>query len=163
MRVEQGPDAAAPALDYLHGNLVETDGTPWPACPRGLLRAEVERYRDSGLQVIAAFEHEFSLLGLPGERPAAAFSLQAQRAAGQFPGWLVSALAQAGTEPEMFLPEYGQRQYEVTCRPAQGVAAADRAVNVREVTREVARQMGLRTCFAPLPAPGAVTNGCTCT
>ncbi|MBF3225742.1 glutamine synthetase, partial [Pseudomonas aeruginosa] len=27
------------------------------------------------------------------------------------------------------------------------------------VTREVARQMGLRTCFAPLPAPGAVTNG----
>ncbi|HHO8100377.1 TPA: glutamine synthetase, partial [Pseudomonas aeruginosa] len=56
-------------------------------------------------------------------------------------------------------PEYGQRQYEVTCRPAQGVAAADRAVNVREVTREVARQMGLRTCFAPLPAPGAVTNG----
>ena len=59
----------------------------------------------------------------------------------------------------MFLPEYGQRQYEVTCRPAQGVAAADRAVNVREVTREVARQMGLRTCFAPLPAPGAVTNG----
>jgi len=97
VRVEQGPDAAAPALDYLH--------------------------------------------------------------AGQFPGWLVSALAQAGTEPEMFLPEYGQRQYEVTCRPAQGVAAADRAVNVREVTREVARQMGLRTCFAPLPAPGAVTNG----
>lgn len=159
VRVEQGPDAAAPALDYLHGNLVETDGTPWPACPRSLLRAEVERYRDSGLQVIAAFEHEFSLLGLPGERPAAAFSLQAQRAAGQFPGWLVSALAQAGTEPEMFLPEYGQRQYEVTCRPAQGVAAADRAVNVREVTREVARQMGLRTCFAPLPAPGAVTNG----
>ncbi|MBD4604089.1 glutamine synthetase, partial [Xanthomonas citri pv. citri] len=77
VRVEQGPDAAAPALDYLHGNLVETDGTPWPACPRSLLRAEVERYRDSGLQVIAAFEHEFSLLGLPGERPAAAFSLQA--------------------------------------------------------------------------------------
>ncbi|MBD4393719.1 glutamine synthetase, partial [Xanthomonas citri pv. citri] len=66
VRVEQGPDAAAPALDYLHGNLVETDGTPWPACPRGLLLAEVERYRDSGLQVIAAFEHEFSLLGLPG-------------------------------------------------------------------------------------------------
>ena len=77
------------ALDS-HGNLVETDGTPWPACPRGLLLAEVERYRDSGLQVIAAFEHEFSLLGLPGERPAAAFSLQAQRAAGQFPaGWSV--------------------------------------------------------------------------
>ncbi len=152
-------DACATHTPDLHGNLVETDGTPWPACPRGLLLAEVERYRDSGLQVIAAFEHEFSLLGLPGERPAAAFSLQAQRAAGQFPGWLVSALAQAGTEPEMFLPEYGQRQYEVTCRPAQGVAAADRAVNVREVTREVARQMGLRTCFAPLPAPGAVTNG----
>lgn len=88
VRVEQGPDAAAPALDYLHGNLVETDGTPWPACPRGLLLAEVERYRDSGLQVIAAFEHEFSLLGLPGERPAARFRCRPSVPPGSSPaGW----------------------------------------------------------------------------
>ncbi|WP_435606958.1 glutamine synthetase [Pseudomonas knackmussii] len=158
LRVEQGPDPLAPALDYYHGDLVETDGTPWPVCPRTLLREEIARYRELGLQVTAAFEHEFTLLGLP-QATGGAFSLQAQRAAGNFPGWVLSALEQAGADPEMFLPEYGRLQYEVTCRPTQGVAAADRAVNVREVTREIARQMGLGTCFSPLRAPGEVTNG----
>ncbi|SDK22169.1 L-glutamine synthetase [Pseudomonas delhiensis] len=156
--LEQGPDPLAPPLDYYHGDLVETDGTPWPVCPRTLLREEIARYRELGLQVTAAFEHEFTLLGLP-EGPGGAFSLQAQRAAGNFPGWLMAALEQAGAEPEMFLPEYGRRQYEVTCRPTQGVAAADRAVNVREVVREIARQMDLGTCFSPLRAPGEVTSG----
>ncbi|SDI62582.1 glutamine synthetase family protein [Pseudomonas panipatensis] len=158
VRLEQGPDPLAPAFDYFHGDLVETDGRPWPVCPRSLLRAEILRYRELGLQVTAAFEHEFTLLGL-ASAPTAAFSLQAQRAAGAFPGWLMSALEQVGAEPEMFLPEYGRLQYEVTCRPTQGVAAADRAVNVREITREIARQSGLSSCFSPLRAPGEVTNG----
>ncbi|MCO6055751.1 glutamine synthetase family protein [Pseudomonas sp. MOB-449] len=158
VRLEHGPDPLAAPLDYFHGDLVETDGMPWPVCPRTLLREEIARYREVGLQVTAAFEHEFNLFGLP-EQGAAAFSLQAQRLTGSFPGWLMSALEQVGAEPEMFLPEYGRHQYEVTCRPTQGVAAADRAVNVRELTREIARQLGLRSSFSPLLAPGAVTNG----
>jgi glutamine synthetase len=59
----------------------------------------------------------------------------------------------------MFLPEYGKHQYEITCRPALGVAAADRAVNVREITREIARQMGLDLSFAPKTSEQAVCNG----
>ena len=59
----------------------------------------------------------------------------------------------------MFLPEYGKQQYEITCRPTQGLAAADRAVNVREITREVARQLGQRVSFAPKTAADAVCNG----
>jgi len=59
----------------------------------------------------------------------------------------------------MFLPEYGKHQYEITCRPTLGVAAADRAVNVREITREIARQMGLDLSFAPKTAAEAVCNG----
>lgn len=158
VRLENGPDTQAEPLDYLHGDLVTTAGAPWPVCPRTLLREEIGRYRQLDLQVTAAFEHEFNLLGLPDEH-AAAFSLQAQRQTGNFGGWLMSALEQIGAEPEMFLPEYGRNQYEVTCRPTQGVAAADRAVNVREVTREIARQFGWRSSFTPLLAPGAVTNG----
>jgi glutamine synthetase len=158
VRLERGPDPLAPSLDYFHGDLVDTDGRAWPVCPRTLLREEVARYQELGLQVTAAFEHEFNLLGL-ASKPAAAFSLQAQRAAGDFAGWLMGALEHIGAEPEMFLPEYGRNQYEVTCRPTQGVAAADRAVNVRELTREIARQCGLHTSFSPLLAPGEVTNG----
>ena len=88
-----------------------------------------------------------------------AFSLEAQRQGAEFGGWLLSALRAAGVEPEMFLPEYGKHQYEITCRPALGVAAADRAVNVREITREIARQMDLDMSFAPKTSEHAVCNG----
>ncbi|PWE40034.1 glutamine synthetase family protein [Pseudomonas prosekii] len=156
--VNNGPDANAPALDFIHGDLCETDGRPWSACPRTLLRNEVERYRaELGLQVNAAFEHEFNLASGAAEH--LAFSLEAQRQGAEFGGWLLSALRAGGVEPEMFLPEYGKHQYEITCRPTLGVAAADRAVNVREITREIARQMGLDLSFAPKTAETAVCNG----
>ncbi|UVM41289.1 glutamine synthetase family protein [Pseudomonas sp. B21-017] len=156
--VNNGPDANAPALDFIHGDIRETDGRPWGACPRTLLRNEVERYRDElGLQINAAFEHEFNLDSGAAEH--LAFSLEAQRQGAEFGGWLLSALRAGGVEPEMFLPEYGKHQYEITCRPALGVAAADRAVNVREITREIARQMGLSLSFTPKTAEHAVCNG----
>ncbi|MBN3862548.1 glutamine synthetase [Pseudomonas frederiksbergensis] len=156
--VNNGPDANAPALDFIHGDIRETDGRSWSACPRTLLCTEVERYRDElGLQINAAFEHEFNLDS--GTAAHLAFSLQAQRQGAEFGGWLLSALRAGGVEPEMFLPEYGKHQYEITCRPALGVAAADRAVNVREITREIARQMGLDLSFAPKTSAQAVCNG----
>ncbi|MEZ1324039.1 glutamine synthetase [Pseudomonas fluorescens] len=156
--VGNGPDVDAPALDFIHGDIRETDGRPWGACPRTLLRDEIERYRDElGLQVNAAFEHEFNLHA--GFAEHLAFSLEAQRQGAEFGGWLLSALRAGGVEPEMFLPEYGKHQYEITCRPTLGVAAADRAVNVREITREIARQMGLDLSFAPKTAADAVCNG----
>jgi glutamine synthetase len=156
--VNNGPDANAPALDFIHGDIRETDGRPWGACPRTLLRNEVQRYRDElGLQVNAAFEHEFNLDSGAAEH--LAFSLEAQRQGAEFGGWLLSALRAGGVEPEMFLPEYGKHQYEITCRPALGIAAADRAVNVREISREIARQMGLGLSFAPKTSAQAVCNG----
>jgi len=156
--VGNGPDAAAPALDFIHGDIRETDGRPWSACPRTLLRDEIERYRDDlGLQVNAAFEHEFNLQA--GFAEHLAFTLEAQRQGAEFGGWLLSALRAGGVEPEMFLPEYGKHQYEITCRPTLGVAAADRAVNVREITREIARQMGVDVSFAPKTTADAVCNG----
>jgi glutamine synthetase len=156
--VNNGPDANAPALDFIHGDIRETDGRPWGACPRTLLHNEVERYRgELGLQINAAFEHEFNLGS--GATEHLAFSLEAQRQGAEFGGWLLSALRAGGVEPEMFLPEYGKHQYEITCRPTLGVAAADRAVNVREITREIARQMGLDLSFAPKTSEHAVCNG----
>ncbi|MGE7966017.1 glutamine synthetase [Pseudomonas sp. NPDC089918] len=156
--VNNGPDANAPALDFIHGDIRETDGRPWGACPRTLLHNEVERYRSElGLQINAAFEHEFNLGSGAAEH--LAFSLEAQRQGAEFGGWLLSALRAGGVEPEMFLPEYGKHQYEITCRPALGVAAADRAVNLREITREIARQMGLDLSFAPKTSEQAVCNG----
>ena len=62
VQVPNGPDANAPGLDFIHADICETDGQPWAACPRTMLRNEIQRYRDElGLEVTAAFEHEFNL------------------------------------------------------------------------------------------------------
>lgn len=158
--VKNGPDNTLPPLDFIHGDLVETDGTPWDTCPRTLLRKEIERYRDClDLQVFAAFEHEFILSGQNSLSDLSPNSLHALRDASDFGGWLVGALQTAGVEPETFISEYGPHQYEVTCKPTYGVAVADRAVNVREITRDIARQMNRHVSFTPQPAINTVGSG----
>lgn len=161
VQVGNGPDAEAPAMDFVHCDLIETDGRPWDCCPRTLLRNEIDRYEHRlGIQAVASFEHEFTLTGLAaGLGHGSAFSLRAQRQAAKFSSWLIAALDAAGVQPEMFLPEYGKSQYEVTCHATRGVAAADRAVTVREITFEIARQMSLQASFSPHTAVDAVNNG----
>lgn len=145
VRVQPG-DGAEPLHFYLC-DAAEPDGSPWDCCPRTLLRdilTDVEQALEA--RVLASFEHEFVLLD--DEPAAAAFSLDAVRRTGHFGGLLLDVLADAGAEPEMFLPEFGPHQFEVPCRPAGGVAAADRSVIVKELVREVARTLGRRATFA---------------
>jgi glutamine synthetase len=147
----------ATALHAYQCDIVGTDGTPWACCPRTFLRRAADDLAALGLRVVAAFEHEFQL---QGEGPTApAFSLQRQRQSDPLGPLLVRALTDAGAEPEMFLAEYGHRQFEITCRPAPALAAADRAVVIREVTREVARLLGTRATFSPKTAVDGVGNG----
>lgn len=137
----------------------QTDGSEWAGCGRTLLKhALADLQAETGLGVSASFEHEFLLSGLRCPAPQA-FSLHDLRAAQAFAEALVAALDAAGTEPEMILPEYGPGQFEVTLRPAGGLQAADRAVLLREITRDVARQMGLKATFAPIVDPSSVGNG----
>ena len=160
VRIENGPDIKSTPFDYIHCDLIETDGNIWDCCPRSLLKKEIEIYQKClGMKIICAFEHEFTLTGekyLPSQP---SFSLRAQRQQSSFGSWLMSALKAGNVEPEMFLPEYGKHQYEVTCRPTNPLAAADRAVNVREITREIARQMDLNVTFSPLVNVNSVANG----
>jgi glutamine synthetase len=86
-------------------------------------------------------------------------SLEALRRTDPFGPTLMAALAEAGVAPEVMITEYGSDQFEVTHAPADALVAADRAVAIREITREVARNLGWRASFAPKNAPGAVGNG----
>src|SRR5262249_7149781 len=56
-------------------------------------------------------------------------------------------------------PEYGVCQFEISCGPAIGSMAGDRAIITREVIREAARRLGLRASFTPKPGPDRVGNG----
>ncbi len=140
-------------------DIVETDGTPWGGCGRGFAKtALADLAQEFGFAVKASFEHEFFLLGdnAVGD---AAFTLQDFRSQQPFLGTLVAALAAAGVDPEMILREYGPKQFEVTMKPALGLMAADRAVILREIARDVARQFGQQACFAPIIDPVSVGSG----
>lgn len=146
-------------LDFVMGDIVELDGMAWPGCSRTLLRAALDDLKAAtGLTLVAAFEQEFQVFD--GSFPTAhALSLQAQRRTDPFGPRLMAACTEAGIQPEVFLAEFALDQFEITCAPAAAVTAADRAVAIREITREVVRNLGWRASFAPKTHPDSVGNG----
>jgi glutamine synthetase len=151
-------DEASPLHFYLC-DAVQPDGSDWNACPRTLLKRSLGRLHDeAGLRLVASFEQEFKLVGGIGEPPPG-FSLEALRVVEPFGHIVVKALTQAGLEVDTFLPEYGANQFEVPYKPTDALAAADAAVAVREVVREVARRLGHRATFAPVVDPEDVGSG----
>lgn len=156
-RVDLWPDQAPFHLMVCDG--INPDGSLWEACPRTVLkRALDELESEFGLRVRAAFEQEFYLDGLT-DAPEPDYTITAHQAAADFGAVLVAALREARQEPESFEPEGGLAQYEANCRPAVGVAAADRALIIRELTRDVARRFGYRATFTPVIAPHAFGSG----
>jgi glutamine synthetase len=175
------PPARGDAFELVLCDIVETDGTPWACCPRSFLHAAVaELEGELGVCVMASFEHELQLLtgdcgrdgavpdapsrsaaGGVGTVPAPAlpFSLDALRRAQPFAGEAMQALTHAGVQPERIFAEFAAGQLEIPVAPAEALAAADRAVLLREVVREVARRRGLRVTFTPLLDPGEAGNG----
>lgn len=156
VRVESGAGDAA--LELVLCDIVQTDGDPWECCPRSFLRDALAELREElGLSLTASFEHEFQLSA--DEPPALAFSLEELRRAEPFAGEVMGALAAAGVQPERFFAEFAAHQFEIPVHPAEGLAAADRAVVLREVVRDVARRHDLRATFTPLLHPSEAGNG----
>jgi glutamine synthetase len=151
-------DGSAPEHFFL-GDIRNTDLTPWECCPREFLRRAIAALQSAaGLRLLAAFEQEFVYTGVE-DRPAHAYSLAAFRRQGGFGEAFVAALRAAGLVPDSFLPEYGNRQYEVTVGPSDALAAADHAVITREMARATAHRLGHRAIFSPMPAADGVGNG----
>jgi glutamine synthetase len=148
-------------------NIVELDGSPWDVCARTFLQRVLTRLEEEyGLRLFASFEHEFWLtrpvdLTIPKSAAASSpgFSFARFMAQEPFGSHLMNSLAGAGLEPEMFLPEFAPEQFEMTLKPAWGVAAADRAVWAREITRASAAGAGYRASFTPIRSPGGIGSG----
>ncbi len=147
------------AEHFALGDIRNTDGTPWECCPRNFLRTAVAALAgQGGLHLLTSFEQEFVYTGVE-DRPGHAYSLGAFRRQGVFGEALVGALQMAGVTPETFLPEYGDRQFEVTIAPRLPVSAADQAVITREMARATAHRLGHRVIFSPMPVAQGVGNG----
>ena len=161
-RYRTSATGAVTPFDMVMGDIIELDGSPWSACTRTLLRDALAALKaETGFTLKATFEQEFKLQSAEANDapPLHAFSFEALRSADPFVPRLVAALEEAGVEPEMVLAEYGADQFEVTHAPTDPLTAADRAVAIREITREIARVMGRSASFAPKPALNEVGNG----
>lgn len=154
----EGTGAATP-FDMVPGYLVELDGSPWACCTRTILRDAVAALKaETGLTLMAAVEQEFQVFG--ADLPAAqVLSFEGLRRADSFAPQIMAALEEAGVAPEVIISEFGLDQFEVTHEPALAIAAADRAVAIREIIREICRIRGWRASFAPKTAAGSVGNG----
>jgi len=155
-RIAGGPGESA--LEFMLCDITETDGEPWACCPRRYLRETLRELDDElGLRVLVSFEHEFQLL--LDAPPAPPFSLEAQRRSEPFAAGVMSALLEAGLEPELITSEFAPHQFEIPLAPAEGLAGADRSIALKEIVRELARQHELRASFVPLLDPAGAGNG----
>jgi glutamine synthetase len=156
-RIDVWPDA--PAFHFVLCDSKMPDGSSWDCCPRGfMLKALDDFEHETGLKFMASFEHEFLLSG-PGIGAMNCFTVEAMRLVAPFIHGLTKALEEADVGLETVEPEYGSNQFEVSCAPAVGAMAGDRALITREVIREAARRCGYHAGFTPKPAPDAIGNG----
>jgi glutamine synthetase len=148
-----------PVERFILGDVENLDGSPWAVCPRHYLRSALaELGAKFGLRLRAAFEHEFTCVGVE-PRLGAAYGIEALRSIGDLPEIILAQLDAAGLEPESFHPEFSPGQFEVSVGPALGLEAADRAVKLRQIVRAACERKGLRACFAPIMRKGGVGNG----
>jgi glutamine synthetase len=148
-----------PVERLMLGDILTLKGEPWECCLRGFLkRALTSLELQTGLRILASFEHEFHIDNA-SERPGDSYAVSSLRGLEPFIGDVIAALRANNIAPDTFLPEYGPRQFEVTIDPALGLAAADQAVKLREICRSVGRRHGHHISFSPVVTRGIVGNG----
>ena len=148
-----------PVERFILGDILSMKGEPWECCLRSFLkRALNDLETQTGLRLIASFEHEFHIDNAT-ERPGDSYAVSSLRGLEPFIGDVIAVLRANNIAPDTFLPEFGPRQFEVTIDPALGLVAADQAVKLREICRSVGRHHGHHISFSPVVTRGIVGNG----
>jgi glutamine synthetase len=151
-------DQGAP-IDLMLCDAFTREGTPWDCCPRNALKTAIEDLKaKTGLTLLVAFEHEFTVYGL-NQPNHVAFSLSAGRVIAPLADRVLSQLNAAGIALEQFQAEYGPGQFEISSVPTDPLTAADRTILTLETIRDTARGLGLRASFLPKPALDQAGNG----
>ncbi|MDQ7850388.1 MAG: glutamine synthetase family protein [Armatimonadota bacterium] len=154
----------APGAAVVLGDFHTAEGRAWEHCPRTFLRRMSEEAAAAGLRVEASFETEFYLFRqMPEEYRPLDDTVFAQTLAFDLTHDvllnLLDTLQRMGLEPQLFYPESGPGQFELTIRHAPALQAADRQVLFREVVRGVAARHHLVASFAPKPLADKAGSG----
>src|SRR5438309_3565332 len=176
VRIVPDPDSYvdlpfSPGAAAMMSDLIGLDGQPWAAGPRAFLRSAIAEAARDGLVLQAAYEPEFLLArretGPDGDRlvpvdESLCFSTTGFALAHDFAIDFVRAIAAQGMAVELYHPELGHGQQEMSIRHGPALAAADRQVWYRETARGVAWRHGLWASLAPKPLPDQAGNGAHC-
>ncbi len=157
----------APASASVLCNMTVLSGNNWEACPRSFLAKQIERAElEAGLSIEAAFEPEWSLAHRNGDGTYTAldetvcFSSIGMTITAELINDIVKALEDQGLIVELYHPELGHGQHELSIRHAGAMQAADNHIIYRETVRNVAWKHGLIASFAPKPFLDQAGNGC---
>jgi glutamine synthetase len=154
------PNSGAAVVD-----MITLEGKPYAADGRAFLKRMVARAAERDLNMLAAFEPEWTLATKADGvfRPideSGCFTTMGMNTAADVIDAIVEALESQGMEVEQYYPEYGWGQQELSIAPAPALSAADRHILYKETVRGVALRHGLYALFAPKPWLDQPGNGC---
>ena len=146
-------------------NMMTEAAEPFYGCPRQNLQKTVSLYEAKGTDITAALEAEFSLFSKTDTgdyAPSRAGGMFMVAGLNQFADLLhdiVAALEKMGLQVEQLGKEYGPSQFEFSLRYNNPLAAADRYLISKEVTRALALERGLIASYMPKPFTDLAGNG----
>lgn len=147
---------------------LQLNGQPMAQCPRRLLRHQLERAAERGLELRSGVEAEFFLLDPTGEQIADGADTQEKPCYDQlalmrrYPliAPLLEAMEQLGWGPYQADHEDANGQFEVNWTYAEALTTADRHAFFKVMVKSLAEQQGLRASFMPKPFAALTGNGC---
>jgi glutamine synthetase len=155
----------APSSAAMLSDLLTLDGKAWEACPRSFLKRMIARATQQGFTIQTAMENEFILCReqdgqmIPADE-ALCFSSVGMHDMRFVIDDMVAAFESMGIQVDLYHPEYGPGQHEITITRADALTAADLQIFYRETVRSVAWNHGFFASFAPKPFPNLPGNGC---
>jgi glutamine synthetase len=155
----------APHTGVLLVDMETLDGKPYAADGRAFLRRMIARAAERDLEIVAAFEPEWSLArkvdgAFEPIDSSGCFTTYGMDVAQDVIDDIVAALEAQGLTVEQYYAELGWGQQELSIRHAPALQAADRHILYRETVRGVALKHGLYASFAPKPWADQAGNGC---
>ncbi|MCD4776080.1 MAG: type I glutamate--ammonia ligase [Candidatus Aegiribacteria sp.] len=148
-------------------NISLPDGSPFPGCPRAILKRQVARASSLGLRVMVGPEAEFFLFQLDEKGnpitethdKGAYFDLSPVDRGEEGRRDIVLALESMGYEVEAAHHEVAPGQHEIDFKYVEAIKAADNIVTFRFVVKKVALLHSLHATFMPKPLDDAAGSG----
>ncbi|MFJ3779811.1 glutamine synthetase family protein [Streptomyces sp. NPDC090075] len=150
-----------PGVALVHCDALDADGAFIEVAPRQMLRRQVERLAELGVEARIGWESEFVLYnedGTPVVGHNADYGLDHRPRLADFFGYLEHALHDAGVGPEAVKTESGGGQAEITFPYGDVMKACDDYTVYKHCVKYLAQRHGMRASFMASPVTGVFSG-----